>query len=85
MMMGGFAPFIFLAAIGDPVLIGSGIGVGLVIRRWWHMIPGGLVPPAAYLLLYPASLHFTDSLPFLYVGGLIWTATAFAVKRLWTR
>lgn len=84
-MAGGFAPFILLALLGDPLLAGPAAGVGLVIRRWWQIAPGSAVPPAAWWTLHSGSEPVGNLLPFLYVAGLVWIAAVFAVKRAWKR
>ena len=83
MMVGGFAPFMFLAALGNPVIVVSAVAVGAVARRWWHLLPGSLVPPLACWLFY-ASDGFWELLPFLIAPAAIWSAATFAIRRIWT-
>jgi hypothetical protein len=88
MMMGGFGPFMMLAAIGIPVIVVSGVAVGLAARRWWHLIPGAAVPPVAYWLYYSifhAVDHFLATLPFVAIAGAVWVVASHAAKRAWTR
>jgi hypothetical protein len=84
MMMGGFGPFMMLAAIGIPVIVIPGVAVGLAARRWWQLIPGVAVPPAAYWVAYPAD-YFLETLPFVTVAGAIWIFASHGTKRAWTR
>ena len=84
MMMGGFGPFMMLAAIGTPTIVIPGIAVGLVARRWRHLIPGLAVPPAAYWTFHPVD-YFLETLPFVLLSGAIWVVASHAAKRAWTR
>ena len=87
-MAGGFGPFVFLAALGDPAIIAAGVATGLLARRWWHLALGLCVPPAANFLFYSAFYatdHFLLTLPFLAAAGAVWIGAAHAVGRAWRR
>jgi hypothetical protein len=87
MLMGGFAPFIFLAALGDPPVLVTGVAVGLAVRRLWQLLPCASLPPTAYWLFYSAFYsvdHYASLFPFLVTAGAVWSLAAFAAKRAWS-
>jgi hypothetical protein len=84
MLMGGFGPFMMLAAIGIPAIAVTGVAVGLAARRSWHLIAGVTLPPAAYWIFYPAEF-FLETLPFVTLAGAIWILASHAAKRALTR
>ncbi|HEU0135026.1 MAG TPA: hypothetical protein VFR28_09400 [Allosphingosinicella sp.] len=86
--MGGFGLFIFLSALADPTIVLAAAGVGLLARRWWHLLPGGLAPPFAHWAFYSTFYGPPDVgplLPFLLLAGAMWSSAIFAIKRAWTR
>lgn len=32
----------------DPALIVTSLAVGAIASRWWHLLPGSLLPPLAF-------------------------------------
>jgi hypothetical protein len=87
MLMGGFGPFIFLAALGNPPVFVTGVAVGLVVRKPWQLLPCASLPPIAYWVFYSAFYsvdHSTSSLPFLVTAGAVWSSAAFVTRRAWT-
>ena len=83
----GFAPLIFLAALGNPPIVVTGVAVGLAVRKRWHLLPCAALPPMAYWIFYAAFYsvdHYTSLLPFLVTAGAAWSVATCLAKRAWT-
>ena len=81
--MTGFAPLIFLAALGNPSIVVTGVAVGLAVRKRWHLLPCAALPPMAYWIFYSVD-HYTSLLPFLVTAGAAWSLAACLAKQAWT-
>lgn len=79
----GWWLIIGLVTLVNPVVVVAGIASGLIVRRWWQVALGLVAAPAAYWLTTTMS-RTTDPvalLPFLALGGLVWSAAVFRLKR----
>ena len=68
----------------DPIVVVSSMLVGALAWRWWHLIPGSLVAPIAYWVVYKESFGENDAimvLPVIAIFGSIWSIVTQSARR----
>jgi hypothetical protein len=69
--------------IMPPISI-SGLAVGALAWRKWHLIPGSVIPPLTFWAFYRDTFRDNEALqvlPVAWLFGLIWSLTAHSVRR----
>ncbi len=73
-----------LALLVIPSVSISGLAVGALAWRKWHLIPGSLIPPSAFWLSWKDTFRDGDALqvlPAAWAFGLTWSLAAHSVRR----
>ncbi len=74
---------LFGLLVMPPISI-SGLAVGALAWRKWHLIPGSVIPPLTLWAVYGDTFRGNDALqvlPVAWVFGLIWSLTAHSLRR----
>jgi hypothetical protein len=80
----GWSVVLTFYAFANPVIIAAGILVGLLARRWLHVLFVLILAPGAYWAVYVNFFqvnYFWDLAPALAVGGFIWSAALYGFRR----
>jgi hypothetical protein len=67
-----------------PAIFISGLAVGALAWRKWHLIPGSVIPPLAVWAYYGDTFRDNDAiqvLPVAWLYGLIWSLGAHSFRR----
>ena len=75
----GFEPFIAIALLGNPWNAAPAFLVGLIAKRWRHILIGAMVGMTVIGIVYPPDRAWLW--PVYYLVGLVWAAAAFFVRR----
>jgi hypothetical protein len=76
-----------VAIMFDPALIITSLAVGLLSRRWWHLLAGILLPPLAFWSLNREYLDetFLPVLLLILLLGAAYSSAAYGFRRQLTR